>query len=411
MKRFRFVKLNMKKISYGVGSLGIIAILIGTSVDWSNTSMIFAIGSSSVYPLMVEMSDAYKDADVTVSSGGSSTGVEKIKNNLTNLGNASRSPNIDEAGEPSHPVTGWNDNKLKTVTIGWDGIAVVYKPANKNDQLIINNDNIDEIYRAFAGTKKISMRDLYVPSMAKTAPNWKSNEQESIIPFARTGGAMVSGTAEAFLKSSGLDTSNLDAKTKSILSGTDNYGAYVKQVPEANTQAWGQFDAAGDDGSMIYLSAGFVKNNYHDITKAGYSIAMYQGQDKKDKPTLPFDPVTNEMYVANDKPDHSYDWFRPFNTILSMNSKQDVKDFVSWMIDYKFDKTTKEPKNIQAHIMDKMGVVPLSDLQKESMYGVKNSNKHCFWVCDYDLINQDPNRIAVKHLYGAYNKPALSEVK
>ena len=393
MKRFKLPKFNMKKISYGIGSLGIVAVLIGTSVDWSHTSMIFATGSSSVYPLMIEMSDAYDDADVTVSSGGSSNGVSKASEGLTDLGNASRSPNSKEAGTPNKPVEAWKSRKLKTVTLGWDGISIVYKATKKDDQLIINNDNIDKIYTAFAGTKIISMSDLWVDGMSL---DWKSSEHEPIIPFARTGGAMVSGTAEAFLKSSRLNTDKLDPEVTSILSGTDNYGANVKEVPEANTQAWGQFVAASDVGSMIYLSTGFVQNNYQDIIDAGYNIAEYQGQKKFDKPTFPFDPDTKEMYVAGSKPDHSYGWYRPFNTIVSVDASQDIKDFVVWMLEYRYD-TKGQPANVQAEIMKKMGVVPLTTSQKTSM-----SYKNKFWVDDYNLITNDPGRDK-ENLYGAYN--------
>lgn len=369
--------------------LAILALIIGLAVDWSFPKFIYASGSSSIQPLMQQIANIYKPAEILSEAGGSSVGIRAVLDDVKNIGMASKSPLPNQAGLPAtnnQPLVDgsnsetWNKDEIKTITIAWDGIGILYRSSSKNP-LVLNQDNIKLLYEAFAGYNNITLNQL------------QSNLPNLIIkPFARTGGATLSGTAESFYEDSRL-LKNVDELSPQIQDALNNgvYGNNTIQTQEANLQAFSQaenFDVAGYS-SMVYLSTGFIKNNLKQIENMGFKIAEYQ------------DPKTNKIFSVFNNNDlnvtHGYNWFRPFNFLVRLeNIKTYVKTFIDWYFHELFTKGSE-----LNHLLDIDGYVPLTKTQYESM-----TIDHNFWVSDYSLLkihSQYVERQAANIWYGAIN--------
>lgn len=368
-KFISILKVHKKKI---VTCFLAIVSCIGVSlsfVNWSNLKIIYTSGSSALLPLMRVLGDEYNgggNIDLVAEAGGSGLGLQRITANMTNLGNISRSPKVSEAGLPfiddGKPAKhgqfsqSWNKNELKTITLGWDGICLVYKPYN-NESLDITQNNIFKIFEAFAGTSQISFKDLGV----KTA-----DSNTYLKPFARNGGSLKSGTADAFLHHSGLQFSEdqLNSKVFNSLE-TGEYGNYTELTKENNSEVWSQISSMGGaPGNIAYLSTGFVLNNLEQINKEGFKIATYN--NKK----LSYENIAS-----------GYDWYRPLNTIISLRNINDgVMHFIDWVMSKPNDDENKFDNHI-TELYKKVGIIPLNNKQYKSMCDSGN-----FWVSDYDLI-------------------------
>ena len=108
----------------GVGFVGLITFI---STSWNNMTTISMAGSSAVMPLMNSLSNIYTKADIVTSAGGSGAGINHILNNTKEIGMASKSPGILELGENNTKYQTWKNINAKTLTIAWDGMALVYK--------------------------------------------------------------------------------------------------------------------------------------------------------------------------------------------------------------------------------------------------------------------------------------------
>ncbi len=308
--------------------LGIAAIVVYFSTSWKQLPLISASGSSAIFPLITEYSNIYDESDIVVQAGGSGVGISAALNNTKNFGMASKNPK----GLDGDKKQEWIDKRMKTITIAWDGIGIVYKSSSNNDTLNITSNNILKIYQAFAGYESISFNDL----------DSNNSSKETIKTYAREGGSEKSGTADAFYKDSRLKPSSgiLSEVEKKALE-TGSYGKNTIPTAEANSQAWSSIKDSLDKNTMIYLSAGFILNNKKEILDNGFKIATYNGVE-----------------LSKDKIANSYNWYRPFNLIVSLKNIDDAtKKFINWTIT---ESATRD------QILDNLGYIKLdaSDTNK-----------------------------------------------
>lgn len=307
-------------------------------------------GSSAVFPLISAFSNHYDQIDIVASAGGSSVGINSIVNGTKEIGMASKNPAIVDKDHNSHEYKAWKEKNVKTLTIAWDGIGIIYKPKRgTTSNLVINAETLAKIYTSFSGLKEITLGEVM------------NNEDKTIIiPYARNGGSSVSGTADAFYKDSklkykeseywtkSLNKENHEFISKALSNGT--YGSNVVQTAEANSQVWNRIKN-GPEGSMTYLSSGFIINNKEAIEAAGFKVAYYGEYE------------LTEANITN-----GYQWFRPFNLMYSINQLKNneyVIKMFNWIL---FNEQAKE-------ITRNEGYITLNEEQIKSM-GWNGDNKN-----------------------------------
>lgn len=365
----------LKRIFFVFLAIVPLGLVIGFSNSWTNFPSISIGGSSAVEPLSSALGNSYNDADVSVVAGGSSAGIKYAVLSEKDIGNASTNPYtkvvdatiVNEGWDRST----WQVKDMKTVTIAWDAIAIVYKPpSNINYDLVISNENINKLYEIFAGYSAFPFSAMDT--------NFPSNI--SFSPYARTGGSSASGTATSFLtESSFSNVSKLDKLIIDSLKKGD-YGRYTTPTNESNIESWTRLKSDGKEGSIIYLSLGFVKKNILEINKAGFKVAKY----KNEISGIISDPtgITEDDKLSK----IGYGWFSPLNSIFSLKLSTDaVKDFMWWVF-------TDELAN---SIISNHGFIPLTFDYKRTMLWDKNivdiklpeSKKIFFESSDYRLEN------------------------
>ncbi len=372
---WNFIKRHKIHLILCLGFCAFISFVILLCINWTNLKIIYAAGSSAIAPLMEQLNVVYRQTnknaniDLNVSPTGSGNGIESIVSNKKQLGNVSRSPSIEEAGAPAFDnnpkISGkfseqWEREQIKTITLGWDSIAIIYK-LNDDNILNIDDNNISNLFQAFAGSKKLTFNEL----------DNKINSDVILKPYARTGGATKSGTTEAFIKSTNLKVSD-DKATQDAIKVISN-GSYSKEIittKESNIETWMQIKNA-EIGSITYLSGGFVISNLNEIKNNGFKIATY-----------------NSNVLSINKVTKGYNWYRPLNTLASTNVDDYVKDWVDWVIIQSLNKDSKVYSTYNL-----LGIIPIDEKQYSSMK-INNS----FWVSDYELIK---NRKEIS--YGALN--------
>lgn len=369
-KKKKFV-LNNKSKKWILGSVFasiFILPLILLSINWNGLIVLYASGSSAVFPLMKNLSIAYqkyndkgKPIDITVESTGSGSGLEKILKGTTTFGNLSYSPSINLVKENE---ISWLDRKIKTITLGIDGIAIVYKG---DFVLDINQSNIIKLYTAFSGGY-VSYADLGV-----------ANTNILLKPYARAGGANKSGTTESFIENNGfnIDENNPEYIEAYNIIKSGAYGNNVTPTKESQTETWNQIISGGGQvGAITYFSTGFVIQNIKKINELGFKVATYN---------------KNELTVDNIR-NGSYNWRRLLNTLVSLNGNyDDIKTWIEWILIENHEQKIEEC--IQ-EVYNNAGIIQLTNDQINSMK--LNGN---FWA--YDLQIQPIDSAPSNYYYGA----------
>lgn len=421
-------RFNLRVFSVIICLCSIGAALIGFSVDWSRPSWIFIAGSSTMQPLLEKISNVYKKVEISANSGGSALGINGVLNDKKNIGAISKSPSINQAGLPNLPGEDpkisniWENNKIKTVTISKDPIAIIYK---SDEEIILDNDNIPYLYLAFAGYKEIDFNKLL--------KNNKTNKQK-IVPYARAGGSRESGTADAFLTSNNIgnkgtqefletisvyntNISKINFKeNKNIWDVLKNgeYGLYTKQTNETSLETWESIKEYNqNDVPITYLNGSFVKNNLKEIEAKGFKIAKYK--------------TKNGDLILSNKFNDNYNWFHPLNLLLRTKnpSNDESKLFIEWIIGNTFfynsevykifsdiSFTILKPEIIKTMFGSKNEIIDdinnYAKLHPQANYydylNDPNTNKDWsgFWVSDYELFSiQQNERNNLKEYYGA----------
>ena len=342
------------------------------AVPWSHSTIISCVGSSGVKPFVEEYAKTYSktnNVDINVDAGGSGFGISQIANNFTNIGCASKNP--FEAVKDTYRQN-WISNKIKTVTIGWEGICIVYIPPkgisndiNLNKVLTLNEKNITDLYRTFSGfkaglpTEKPLLSLFLNLDYDEISENDRVKfEHQEVIPYARSGGSLTSGTAASFFEGSHFNNYSkglTEAQKTAFVNG--NYGKDFRlyDTDEANSRAWSVFNKNNIPGSMVYLSSSFVQKNYDLIKSSNCGILAYD----------------NHEYNAEEI-NINYKFFRPLNLMLSINSNIQTQKFIQDVINYSIDVG-----------FTNLGAKGISRDQYKSMSIDSN-----FWVDDVALMNQ-----------------------
>ncbi len=422
------MKKNIAKpIAWSVVGVGILSLIVGTSVDWSHTPLIFASGSSSVQPLIQELSKNFTTADVIANVGGSGMGISEIAHGLKDMGMASKMPSPERIGvsepvtkrfddalkdetiepdqvnhslyttttddqrqyylNPNQEFSNWwggqaKNSQTKTITIAWDAIAIVYSRQGLPDNvhLNLNHNNIADLFAAFSGYQQFNLLDL----INKGNNNTQLKGNISLKPYVRAGGANASGTADAFYHDSHLspDMSGWTDDQKQAYNNTikkslgeGSYGAYVQTTNESNSQAWNTLlggEANQRAGKIIYLSSGFVSQNLNEILNQGFDVAWYNGHDIIQNRNQA--PYLDAAQIAKD-----YQWYRPFNVMINIPNdglpKPYLIDFINYLLRESQDgkNTTNQPliENDPTadgiNMFEQQGYAPLSRDQILSM--------------------------------------------
>ncbi|MGL5205800.1 MAG: PstS family phosphate ABC transporter substrate-binding protein [Metamycoplasmataceae bacterium] len=364
-------KRNFKIGAIGVSILGVTTTIVLTSGILSNTPLINAAGSSAVQPLMAAFSNKYTPADLVTQAGGSGAGIRAIIDGTKQIGMASKDPGIikklDES-EWSQDQKKWIERDIKTVSIAWDGMGLVYKPSSNDVSIDVNENTIKNIYMAFSGDQQLTYEDIGV-----------EGDKTIIFPYARSGGALISGTADAFYKDSNLEYKVSEGE-KAILDNSlimGNYGKFTRTTSESNSQAWSFFKNENKTGSMVYLSTGFIINNINEIERLGFKVATY----KKQTPDL--DNITV-----------GYNWYRPLNLMISIKESKEL-DNIKGLIDWILAPEEEEP--IPAQIISKGGYIKLKKEQIEELMCL-DKNIDTFWTAtDWDIFKSKNDPLKVKN--------------
>ena len=348
-----------------------VGLIIGLCIPNNSVKHISAVGSSGVKPFVETLSDDYhktdagKDYDITVDAGGSGFGIGQVAKGFANIGDASKNP---YEGVKKEYQQQWGDQDIKTVTIGWEGICVVYIPPkgisddakNKlNSILTLNDSNITDLYRTFSGYKDgLSEGDkpylgLFLEDGVLSDADKKLFEQQQITPYARSGGSLTSGTAASFYESSHFPNAHTGLTTQQEEAFTvGNYGKDWKiyDTDEANSRAWDIFSRNNIPVSMVYLSSGFIKANEKLIKDKGYGIVAY-----------------NNTSFTVDKIKEGYNFYRPLDVMLSVADEKSCQ-FVEYLI-----------SNDTASEWDGMGAKQVSPGDIKTM---EDDNSGNFWISD-----------------------------
>ena len=313
-----------------------VALIVGLSVPNTSIKNISTVGSTDlkpfIEPLAEEYSKQHSEYDITVESGGSDFGIEETAYGLANIGNLTK--NSFSKVKDSFKQE-WIDRSMKTVTLAWEGICVVYIPpqgisadakSKLNTILDMNSTTIGNLYRTFSGFKDGLGQDkptmgLFLKSGVITDPtDLGLFQNQEVIPFARSGGYITSGTTSSFYNDShfDFDTTTLSDRQQSAFK-FGNYGDdwRVYDTDEANTRAWDLFSSYNLPGSMVYLSSGFVKQNIKLIQNAGYGVFSYNGVEF----------AVDKINTAS-----GYNFYHPLNMTLSIED-QKARGFVDFLVD------------------------------------------------------------------------------
>lgn len=383
------MKRWLKNTLISVACLIPLGFVVGFSTNWSNKTTITSVGSSGVKPFVEELSKEYlkdhKSIDITVDAGGSGFGIDQVADGFTNIGNASKNPFDSVNDEKNELKQKWTDRNIKTYTVAWEAICLVYippknssitddmlfSPDNNSSMLSVSPDTIKKLYQAFSGFSDDDYQNSY-PTLGDFASSYidpsikTALSNTRMIPYVRTGGSLTSGTAASFYEYSrfqSFDSKTLSDRTQNAFK-VGNYGSNWKlvQTDEANSRAWDMFSKSNTPGSVVYLSSGFIAQNEDLIRKNHYGIFGY----KKDSTTPTY------SYTVDNMQNSLYNWCRPLNLMTSLDNDEGQIAFIQ---DYLLnDDKTKE-------IWKTMGAAVLSEQQKNSMK--LNDN---YAISDYELM-------------------------
>lgn len=349
----------------------IVGFVCAFAIPFNNAKTISCVGSSGVKPFVENFAKIYfkdKNIDVNVDAGGSGFGISQVANNFTNIGAASKNP---FASVKESYKTQWINNRIKTVTVAWEGICIVYIPPKDISQAIdlnqvlnLDDKNIINLYRTFSGFNDGLPNDR--PNLALflndkiniSDADYELFANQTVVPYARSGGSLTSGTAASFFECCHFNYDKTKLTERQISSFENgNYGNDFKlyDTDEANSRAWSVFASNNIPGSMIYLSSSFVEQNYNLIEKNKYGILTY-----------------NNIKYKSDRIANGYNFFRPLNLLLSINASNETLKFIEDILSYS---TTGG--------FLKFGAQGINNKQYKSM-----CKQDSLWISDGELMNE-----------------------
>ncbi len=232
----------MKKIILGAVLVLTFGLLIGCGgEDTDNGNKISVVGSTSVTPIIEELSESFmkknKDIKVEVQGVGSSAGIKSISEKNCNIGMSSRNLKEEEKSD-----------ELEEYVLAYDGIAVVLNPKNSVDKL--TQEELVKIYKG----------DI---------TNWKElgGKDKEILVVQREA---ASGTRGAFEEL--LDIENKVLENALIAEGNGSVKANV----------------AKKENAIGYLSLSYLDESIKNTKIDGYEATVENIKNGKYKISRPF---------------------------------------------------------------------------------------------------------------------------
>ncbi|WP_412031627.1 substrate-binding domain-containing protein [Metamycoplasma buccale] len=372
-------KFPTKKLfTYLPITVGVVSIPLLIGLNIKKVNVINIAGSSSIQPFLNDVANKIEKTnfETNIQSRGSTFGILNSVKQENTLGVASKSPRETINEYKLNDV--WKNRKMKTITFGLEGIGLLAKLPKELDpnKVEINQNNINELYKAFAGKEKVNIKNFINDNSIKEKFdfNWK--------PFAKNGGAFSSGTAESFLLNSGFKN-KIPKNISDVLEGKENYGKNTKITAESNLEAFNYFKNEGKEiGSITYLSLGFILNHIEEIKKMGYSLINV---NYGNGPIVP----SNENIQSG-----KYKWTRPFNLLASLDKiKPYVKKFIKeLMFTNNYDYLYKEHGILKLSNKDLKKMFKLTKDEIDNLNFNLKENLGKFYYDDYSL-----NRYGVEH--------------
>lgn len=348
-----------------------VILIIYFAVPWNSYPSLSIAGSSSLQPLFMKFSEEWKsETDLVIQGGGSGFGIKSIATNSKDIGLSSKNTydtvqkaNINKNG---YDKTTWDINKIKTLTIGWDSIVIVYK--NKNElKLNVDDGSLLKLYDLFSGNKKYKVNDFI-----------SGTNNEYWIPYSRSGGASASGTTTSFMYESTFDwegqkNNNSEIEKIELALKSGNYlNNNVRVTNESNVETWNKIKYENLNNSITYLSLSFVLQNYKDIYNSGFRVATFNNIN-------PIEYLKKNALDANFLKE--YKWFSPFNIMISLLENKNsihIKEFISWIY----------TSNEAYKIFIEQGIVPVNgNNNNDSNYHLTN---YLFsWMINNEVLTEN----------------------
>lgn len=356
------------------------------ATNWNKQTSISCVGSSGVKPFVELISQNYSNQplDIAVEAGGSGFGIDELIRDHCNIGTTSTNP-YQLLQNNKEALDIWKQKRIKTITIGWEAICLVYKlpnylslQAQKKFEVSITEENVNKLFAIFSGFKEKNEPIWnWLDFIPKECQESFSNDDKSIlanstiIPYVRSGGNTTSGTAMAFCHETHFSNFKFDSlpekQKQAFEAGQYGNDIEIYQTDEANSRSWDMFCKNNIPGSMLYLSSGFVETNKKLIENYGYKIAKYNGIE----------------YSIENARDHKYKWFRPINCSFPLANEK-IKTFLQDTLDNWVTNNELFIKN---------GAFLANNKEIESMF---KENQE--WKSDAELNNTAPQQPIV---YGA----------
>lgn len=310
-------------------------VLSATLVSCSDTNQLVAAGSTTLMPLLENLTDKYNNeshsnSKISVLPGGSTMGISFIRQGLTNIGNASRFPIQQE-----YSSSDWKN--ISTSTIGYDSLIFGVNLRNTgyttlNKKLILTNQDISNIY--FGKYKTWAQLAQSDPNSNLVATGLKGSSEIKVL--SREEG---SGTRDAFYNA--MKNYNQSAKPNNL---PDNANI---------TRSNGQMLSVNQnvDGSIGYFSFGNLSllKNYPSIQIASINFSETSEPNIIDFTVNDFSDMQNislEIWkkgIANleeKNSDTRYWYWHPLNICynIGLTSKSSLTyKFISWMIKKEYE--------------------------------------------------------------------------
>lgn len=371
----------LKPILIGCACLVPVGLVVGLSVNWNHTTFIAAAGSTGarglVYGFGKEYTKEHNQIEINAESGGAATGIGNVANKLIDIGNSTSNPYYF-VNELLDVHDKWAN--MKTVTLAWECIALIYKmPAGLSDNAIehfdisINEQNINYLYAVFSGFNELKndsweaidgtywsfLTDEAKTEISKNESDKTICQTSQIIPYVKSGGDRSAGSCIAFSELSNLGADMTDRQHNAFLGGQYGHDRNYYETEESNAQSWKMFASNDFPCQMMYVTTSFLnESNMKLINDAGYKIAKYKG---------------HEYDLHNFR--SGYNWIRPINSSFDLNNNL-AHDFMKWIFYRDGEELSEEYKNfVLSHYM-----MPLDENQFQTMI-VGDS----FEVTDFDL--------------------------
>ncbi len=223
-------------LKYFKASIVVLIVILVTAGCGADSAKINIVGSTSVQPIAELLAEKYmqqnRNVNINVQGGGSSAGIKAVLDKTADIGASSRELKPSE------------EQKLTTVEIALDGIAIVNNPQNK-----VKNLTKEQLKGIFSGT----------------ITNWSQvgGENKPIVVVNREEG---SGTRGAFTE---LVMGETKVSAKAIVQGST--GA-VRQTVSGNPDAIGYISLAASDQSVQNLKINGEECTVNNIKQKKYPI-------------------------------------------------------------------------------------------------------------------------------------------